>query len=105
VLKNRKDKQPLETIQTSSMRTMAYAKTNKNVFIMRFPQEDQTSVALYHDTLHRLFMCSVWVRIMMLNATFNTISDISAVSFICGGTRSIRRKPPISRKSLTNYIT
>ena len=28
-----------------------------------------------------------------------------AVSFICGGNRSTRRKPPSCRKSLTNFIT
>jgi len=39
-------------------------------------------------------------------ATFNNISAISwAVSFIDEGNRSIRRKPPTCRKSLTNFIT
>jgi hypothetical protein len=32
-------------------------------------------------------------------------SYIVADSFIGGGNRSIRRKPPIRRKSLTNFIT
>jgi len=30
---------------------------------------------------------------------------IVAVSFICGGYRSTRRKPPTCRKTLTNFIT
>ena len=32
-------------------------------------------------------------------------SYIEAVSFIGGGNKSIRRKPPICHKSLTNFIT
>jgi len=32
-------------------------------------------------------------------------SYILAVSFIGGGNRSTRRKPPTCRKSLTNFIT
>ena len=44
---------------------------------MRFLQEDQISEALHHDTLPRLFICTVWVRVMMFNATFNNISTIS----------------------------
>jgi len=32
-------------------------------------------------------------------------SYVLAVSFIVGGNRSIRRKPPTCRKSLTNFIT
>jgi len=44
---------------------------------------------------------------MILNATFNNISDISdvAVSFIGGGNQSTRRKSPTCRKSLLNFIT
>jgi hypothetical protein len=43
---------------------------------------------------------------MVFNATFNNISVISRrVSFIGGGNRSIRRKPLICRKALTNLIT
>jgi hypothetical protein len=38
---------------------------------------------------------------MVFNATFN---NIVVVVFIGGGNRSTRRKPPICRKSLTNYI-
>ena len=50
---------------------------------------------------------SVWlVGFMVFNATLNTISAISwRVSFIGGGNRSTRRKPPTCRKSLTNFIT
>jgi hypothetical protein len=33
------------------------------------------------------------------------VSYIMAVSFIGGGNRSTRRKPPTCRKSLTNFIT
>ena len=40
----------------------------------------------------------------MLNANFNNISDIVALSFIGGGKRSTRRKSPTCRKSLTNFI-
>jgi hypothetical protein len=42
------------------------------------------------------------VRDIVLNATFN---NIVAVSVVVGGNRSTRRKPPICRKSLTNFIT
>jgi len=48
----------------------------------------------------------VWFSFMVFNATFNNIfSYIVAVSFIDGGNRSTRRKPPTFRKSLTNFIT
>jgi len=43
---------------------------------------------------------------MMFNVTFQQyFSYIVAVSFIGGGNRSIRRKPPTLHKSLTNFIT
>jgi hypothetical protein len=42
---------------------------------------------------------------MVFDATFNNISVIScAVSFIRGGNRMTRRKPPTCHKSLTNFI-
>jgi hypothetical protein len=49
-----------------------------------------------------------FVCLVVFNATFNNISVtryIVAVSFIGGGNWRIRRKPPTSRKSLTNIIT
>jgi hypothetical protein len=43
---------------------------------------------------------------MVFNATFNNISVISLWSVLFNeGNRSIRRKPPTRRKSLTNLIT
>jgi hypothetical protein len=46
------------------------------------------------------------IDFMVLNATFSNISAyIVDVSFIGGGNRSTRRKPPTCRKSLTNFIT
>ena len=45
----------------------------------------------------------VWFKV--LNATFNKIQFIVAVSFIDWGNRSTRKKPPICRKSLTNCIS
>jgi len=42
---------------------------------------------------------------MVLNATFKHFNYIMAISFIGGGNRSIRSKPPTCRKSLTNFIT
>ena len=47
------------------------------VFIMICWQEDQPSIILHYDTLHRLFLYTVWVRVMIFNATFNNISIIS----------------------------
>jgi hypothetical protein len=44
-------------------------------------------------------------KVMVFNASFNNISVIVAVSFIGGGKRSTRRKPPTYRKSLRNFIT
>jgi hypothetical protein len=46
------------------------------------------------------------IRVMVFSATFNNISviNIVAVSFIGGGNRSARRKPPTRRKSLTIFI-
>jgi len=41
------------------------------------------------------------VKVMVLNATFNNFS----VSFIGGGNRSSRRKPPTCRMLPTNFIT
>jgi len=53
-----------------------------------------------------LFMVWVRVRVMVLNATFQQyFSFILAGSFIGGGNRSTRRKPPTCRKSLINVIT
>ena len=52
-------------------------------------------------TCLNLFSC-----LMVLNVTFNSISSyIVAVSFIGGGNRRTRKKPPTCRKSLTNFIT
>jgi len=51
------------------------------------------------------FVC-LFVCFMVFNATFNSyFSYIVAVSFIGGGNRSTRRKPPTCCKSLTNFIT
>ena len=48
----------------------------------------------------------VWVWFMVFNATFQQyFSYVVAVSFIGGGNRSTRRKPPTCRRSLTNFIT
>jgi hypothetical protein len=47
----------------------------------------------------------VWLSLWDLNATFNNISYIATVSFIGGGNWSTWRKPPTSRKSLSNFIT
>jgi hypothetical protein len=56
-----------------------------------------------------LYYCytDIWVRFMVLSATFNNISVILivAVSFIGWGNWSTQRKPPTCRKSLTNFIT
>jgi hypothetical protein len=42
---------------------------------------------------------------MVFNATFQQyFSSIVVVSFIGGGNRSTRRKPPSYRKSLTNFM-
>ena len=48
---------------------------------------------------------SGYIAAMVLNATFNCIFVIVAVSFIGGGNRSTRKKPPTYDKSLTNFIT
>jgi hypothetical protein len=44
----------------------------------------------------------VGVRVIVFNATFSCIVE---VSFIDGGNRGTQRKPPTCRKSLTNFIT
>ena len=51
------------------------------------------------------FVLQTTVRVMVFNAIFNYINNIVAVSFIGGENRSVRRKPPTCRKSLTNFIT
>ena len=52
----------------------------------------------------RVLVWLVWF--MVLNVTLQqNFSYIVPVSFIGGGNRSTRRKPPICRKSLTNFIT
>jgi len=43
--------------------------------------------------------------VILFNATVNTVMYVVAASFIGGGNRSVRRKPPTCRKSLTNFIT
>ena len=45
---------------------------------------------------------SLGVRIVVFNATFN---NISVISWLSGGNRRTRRKPPTCRKSLTDFIT
>jgi hypothetical protein len=52
---------------------------------------------------HPIIFC--YFGVMVFNAIFNNFSYIMAVSFIGGGNRSTRRKPPTCRKSLTNFIT
>ena len=48
----------------------------------------------------------VWVWFMGFNAIFQQyLSYVVAVSFIGGGNRSTRRKPPTCHRSLTNFIT
>ena len=49
----------------------------------------------------------VRIRVMVLCLTpLSTILQVCrGVSFIGGGKRSIRRKPPTCRKSLTNFMT
>ena len=45
----------------------------------------------------------IWFGLWCLTPQY--FSYIVVVSFIDGGNRSTQRKPPISRKSLTNFIT
>ena len=45
------------------------------------------------------------VRAMVFNATSTIFKLYMVVSFIGGGNRSIRRKPPTCHNSLTNFIT
>ena len=63
-------------------------------------------------TLHILFEVLVqsqkwlwWSRLWCLMPFQQYFSYIVAVSFIGGGNRSSRRKPPTCHKSLTNFIT
>jgi hypothetical protein len=49
-----------------------------------------------------------WQNVMLMLSLCHLkqyFSYIVAVSFIGGGNRSTRRKPPTCRKSLTNFIT
>ena len=52
------------------------------------------------------YQSGLGAKVIVLNTTFNNISAISKWSvFIDGGNRCTRRKRPICRKSLTNFIT
>jgi hypothetical protein len=71
---------------------------SKDIHITQKANEEATRAPL--KTGPRL----VWF--MVFNATFNNyFSYIMTVSFIGGGNRSTRRKPPTCRKSLTNFFT
>jgi hypothetical protein len=51
-----------------------------------------------------IFVCGLSFKAMVFNATLQQyFSYIVAVSFIGGGNRSTRRKPPTCCKSLTNF--
>ena len=53
------------------------------------------------------YIIYISVKMMLLQpcTLMEEEEDIVAVSFIGGGNRKTRRKPPICRKSLTNFIT
>ena len=62
---------------------------------------------IYRETTIRQQAINMVCWFMVFNATFNNISVISwqSISFIGGGNRSTRRKPPTCHKSLTNFMT
>ena len=77
-----------------------------------------TKVGEVYSIQHNLtsFVSDLWqavlsstteVRVIVFNSTFSNISlsHIVVDSFFGGGNRSAWRKPPTSRKSLTNFIT
>jgi hypothetical protein len=73
------------------------------LFVLLSPVLLRITALDYQLNICQLFFGLVWF--MILKPTFNNICCIVAVSFICGGNRSIRRKLPTYRKSLTNFIT
>jgi hypothetical protein len=59
-----------------------------------------------HDFTNLRQIEEICVCLMVINANFSNISVISvAISFIDGGNRRTRRKPPTCLKSVTNFIT
>ena len=62
----------------------------------------------FSPTMHLFskYHCAILILVgfMVFGAPFNNISYIVVVSFIGGGHRSTRRKPPTCRKSWKNFI-
>jgi hypothetical protein len=75
---------------------------NRHHWLQSTERRQPELVDLYSDTVTLTIQ---EVRVMVFNATFNNISVISCDGFIGGGKRSTQRKPPTSRKSLTNLFT
>ena len=72
-------------------------------FINIFAHNPSSSKIQDYFSRKYLLKYRVWVRVLVLNATFNNISVVSQRQvFIGGGNRSTRRKPPIYHKSLTH---
>ena len=63
----------------------------------KYTDLSQVTDKFYHITLYTL-PWSMFVCLMVFNATFNNISYIVVVRFIGGGNRTTRRKPPTCDK-------
>jgi hypothetical protein len=60
----------------------------------------------YLQTLLNMYISTpLKVRFMVSNAIYNNFQIYHGHQFICGGSRSIRRKSPTCSKSLTSFIT
>jgi len=80
---------------------MVFNATFNNISVISWQKKTPNRIGVCVQDIER-----IRVRGMVFNATFNNISvNIVAVSFIGGGNRSTRRKPPTCRKLLTNFIT
>jgi len=70
------------------------AVNSESTTVLRYQRESQKP-SNEGQIMQWLFVCLV-----VFNATFNNISDIVPVSFIGGGNRRTRRKPPTCHKWL-----
>jgi hypothetical protein len=79
---------------TSWSRTFRFSR-NKELVLTNKQKQFCKNILFLRDTREKCF----------LRYRERQHQDIVAVSFIGGGNRRIRRKPPTCRKSLTNFIT
>jgi len=78
---------------------------NQAFLVVKLKSSLRNAYARHHDLTLRMLvsqMMFIWWCLTPLSTIFQLYL---AISFIGGGNRRTRRKPPTYRKSLTNFIT